>query len=129
MIPSRTISISILLLLIIVEVSFSPIVPTHANKSPTIVRLDPRLDRIVPVDAALEKIAEGLVWAEGPLWNRSGNYLLFSDVPNNRILKWKAGEGTSIFLKPSGYSGKEPFTGPEPGTNRLSYAQKGQLVC
>ena len=126
--PSGTISISLLLLLIMVEVSLVAFVPTHASKSPTIVRLDPRLDQIVPVDAALERIAEGFVWAEGPVWNRSGNYLLFSDVPNNRIVKWKAGEGTSIFLTPSGYNGKEPFTGREPGSNGLTYDKKGRLV-
>ncbi len=129
--PCRAMSISILLLLVIVEVSLLAIVQpstTHANKSPMIVRLDPRLDQIVPVDAALEKIADGFVWAEGPVWNRSGKYLLFSDVPNNRIVKWKAGEGISIFLIPSGYSGKEPFTGREPGSNGLTYDKEGRLV-
>lgn len=98
------------------------------SRPPTIVRLDPRLDQIVPVDAALEKIADGFVWSEGPVWNRSGNYLLFSDVPNDRIVKWKAGEGTSVFLARSGYSGKEPFTGREPGSNGLTYDKEGRLV-
>ncbi len=124
-------SISILLLLIVVDVSLSAVFrprPTHANTGPTIVRLDPRLDKLVPVDAKLEKIADGFVWAEGPVWNRSGNYLLFSDVPTDRIVKWKAGEGTSVFLTPSGYSGKDPFTGREPGSNGLTYDKEGRLV-
>ena len=84
---------------------------------PQIVRLDSRFDQIVPKDAALEKVAEGFMWAEGPVWNRAGGFLLFSDVPNNAIIKWKAGEGTGVFLKPSGYTGTEPFTGREPGSN------------
>ena len=123
--------ISVLFTVVIAGVSLFAIVPrsaSHASISPTIVRLDPRLDQIVPADAALEKIAEGFIWAEGPVWSRSGNYLLFSDVPKDRIVKWKAGEGTSIFLTPSGYSGKEPFTGREPGSNGLTYDKEGRLV-
>ncbi len=41
---------------------------------------DPRFDRLVPQDAVLEKIAEGFTWIEGPLWDRKGGYLLFSDM-------------------------------------------------
>ena len=93
-----------------------------------IVRLDPRLDKIVPQDAVIEKVADGFAWAEGPVWNRAGGYLLFSDVPNNAIIKWKAGEGASVFLKPSGYTGKEAFTGREPGSNGLTYDAEGRLV-
>lgn len=96
--------------------------------APAIVRLDPRLDKLVSADAKLEKIAEGLVWAEGPVWHRNGNYLLFSDVPNNRIVKWKAGEPTSVFLEPSGYHGSESFTGREPGSNGLTFDKEGRLV-
>ncbi|HEU4709911.1 MAG TPA: SMP-30/gluconolactonase/LRE family protein [Pyrinomonadaceae bacterium] len=100
----------------------------NAQSAPAVVRLDPRLDRIVPPDAALEKIAEGFVWAEGPVWSRTGNYLLFSDVPNNRIIKWKAGEATSTFLEQSGYTGSKPFTGREPGSNGLAFDKEGRLV-
>lgn len=98
------------------------------SPAPTIVRLDSRLDEIVPPDAVVEKVAEGFDWAEGPVWNRKGGYLLFSDVPRNSIIKWKAGEGASVFLKPSGYTGKEPFTGREPGSNGLTYDTEGRLV-
>lgn len=106
----------------------SSAVISAANPTPQIVRLDPRFDHIVPKDATLEKVADGFAWAEGPVWSRTGGYLLFSDVPNNAIIKWKAGEGTSVFLKPSGYTGKEPFTGREPGSNGLTYDAEGRLV-
>ena len=96
--------------------------------APQIVRVDPRLNQIVPPNAVLEKVAEGFTWAEGPAWNRGGGYLLFSDVPTNSIIKWKAGEGPSVFLKPSGYTGKEPFTGREPGSNGLTFDAEGRLV-
>lgn len=98
------------------------------NLAPRVVRLDTRLDQIVPKDAVLEKVAEGFDWAEGPVWNRAGKYLLFSDVPTNSIIKWKAGEGPSVYLKPSGYTGNEPFTGREPGSNGLTFDQEGRLV-
>lgn len=95
---------------------------------PTVVKLDPRFDELVPSDATLEKVAEGFSWAEGPVWNRAGGYLLFSDVPNNAIIKWKDGEVVSEFLKASGYTGRAKFTGREPGSNGLTFDPAGRLV-
>jgi gluconolactonase len=92
------------------------------------VRLDRRFDALVPPDAKLEKIADGFAWVEGPVWNRAGGYLLFSDIPNNSVIKWKEGEGTSLFLNSSGYTGKEPFPGREPGSNGLTFDRSGRLV-
>ena len=48
-----------------------------------IVRLDPRLDRLVPAGARLEPVAEGFSWVEGPVWDRRAGVLLFSDIPQN----------------------------------------------
>lgn len=95
---------------------------------PTIVRLDPRLDKIVPKEARLERVAEGIEWAEGPVWDHAGHYLLFSDVPRNSILKWETTKGLSIFKKPSGYTSSTPFTGREPGSNGLTFDAQGRLV-
>lgn len=94
-----------------------------------IIRKDPRFDRLVPADAKVEKLVDGHRWTEGPVWNRQQNYLLFSDIPNNAIYKWQEGKGESLFLQPAGYSGKEPFTGKEPGTNGLTYDAQGRLVA
>lgn len=95
-----------------------------------IVRLDPQFDKIIPPDAKLEKIVHGFEWTEGPVWDRTGGYLLFSDVPRNSIFKWKPGEGTSLFLKQSGYTGNEKFTGREPGSNGLAFDAQGRLhIC
>src|SRR4051794_17103727 len=84
----------------------------------TIERDDPRLDRIIPPDARVEKLAEGFDWAEGPVWVPSKGELLFSDVPRNTVYRWKEGEGVREFLKPSGYTGTTP-RGGEPGSNGL----------
>ncbi len=70
-----------------------------------IVRKDPRLDKLVPKDAQMEQLAEGFDWSEGPTWVKDGGYLLFSDIPRNSVMKWKEGEGISLFMKPSGYTG------------------------
>jgi gluconolactonase len=93
-----------------------------------IVRLDPRLDRLVASKAIVEKVADGFLWVEGPLWNRKEHYLLFSDIPNNAVYKWQEGNGVSLFLKPSGYTDSNPFQGKEPGSNGLAFDREGRLV-
>ncbi len=93
----------------------------------TIERLDSRLDQIVPKDARVERIAEGFDWAEGPVWDRRGGFLLFSDVPRNTVFKWQQGKGVSVFLKPSGYTGTTP-RGGEPGSNGLLMDSQGRLI-
>src|ERR1041385_578968 len=79
-----------------------------------IERLDPALDAIVPPAEKVERIADGFKWPEGPIWIRSG-YLLFGEIPSNSIRKWTPDGTVSILMQPSGYSGPEPFHGPEPG--------------
>ncbi len=96
--------------------------------SSAIVRLDPRFDRLVPKDATLERIADGFKWLEGPVWNRAGGFLLFSDIPANSVFKWQESAGVTLFLKPSGYSGATPFQGKEPGSNGLTFDRQGRLV-
>src|SRR5271157_1578842 len=93
----------------------------------TIERLDPRLDQIVPRAARVERIAEGFDWSEGPVWDRRGGFLLFSDVPRNTVFKWQQGKGVNVFLKPSGYTGTTP-RGGEPGSNGLLMDSQGRLV-
>lgn len=91
-------------------------------------RLDPRFDALIPPDAVIEVLADGLEWAEGPVWDAADDALLVSDVPRNVVLRWKEGEGLREFLSPSGYTGEEPFTGPEPGSNGLIFDAQGRLL-
>lgn len=83
-------------------------------------RWDPALDASVPRDWKVEKLAEGFGWAEGPLWVRSGGYLLFTDVPGNRIWKWSEAEGLEKFLEPSGATNPDPEIWREAGANGLA---------
>ncbi len=94
----------------------------------TIDRKDPRLDQFIPPGTKLERIAEGFDWAEGPVWVPAGGYVLFNDIPKNTTFKWKDGQGLSVYLKPSGYSGTAPFTGREPGANGLALDKDGRLL-
>jgi gluconolactonase len=56
-------------------------------------------------NAAIERIATGFRWAEGPVWFRDGGYLVFSDIPNNRMMRWLEEDGhLSVFRAPSNYT-------------------------
>jgi gluconolactonase len=56
-------------------------------------------------NAAVERLATGFRWAEGPVWFGDGRYLLWSDIPNNRIMKWEEETGrVSVFRKPSNFA-------------------------
>ncbi len=92
-----------------------------------IQRLDAAIDKLISTDAKIEVLASGFEWTEGPAWLKDSSYLLFSDIPNNSIMKWKEGEGTSVFMKPSGYTGVTNY-GYEPGSNGLLTDEQGQLV-
>ena len=92
-----------------------------------IIRLDPRFDKIVPKGAAIEKLAGGFAWSEGPVWLPKEGAVLFSDIPNNRVMRWKDGEGLSIYLRPAGYTGTAA-RGGETGSNGLLLDPDGNLI-
>ena len=67
--------------------------------------VDPRFARYKVQNAAVERLWTGARWAEGPVWFGDGRYLLFSDIPNNRMLRWLEDTGeVSVFRSPSNYS-------------------------
>ena len=93
-----------------------------------IERFDPRLDQLIPPGAKVERLGQGYDWSEGPVWDKKGGYLLFSDVPMNTVFKWAPGmSAPEVFLKPSGYTGQTP-RGGEPGSNGLVKDAQGRLV-
>src|SRR5262245_29211869 len=93
-------------------------------------RYDAALDEVLGPDAKLQVLASGFDWTEGPCWvPGSGNepgYLLFSDIPPNRINKWVEGQGVTLFMQPSGYTGVADYGG-EPGSNGLLLDPEGRL--
>ncbi|NWF92254.1 MAG: SMP-30/gluconolactonase/LRE family protein [Syntrophaceae bacterium] len=75
------------------------------------------LKHIVPEGSRAERLATGFHFTEGPVWNAKGGYLLFSDIPGNRIVKWTPENGISEFRAPSGKS------------NGLTIDKKGRLIA
>ena len=77
--------------------------PAQAYPDPAIITLDPRFEAIrPPMNAAVERLYTGCRWSEGPVWIGDMRSLLWSDILNNRILKWDEETGeVSIFRKPS----------------------------
>ncbi len=123
---SRTCRLCVLFAAILI--SAAPGAAAAAQSFGRIERLDPRFDSLIPVGVVLEKVADGIEWAEGPLWDERNGSLLFSDVPRNGVFRWKEGTGISQVLRRSGYSGAAPFTGREPGSNGLAFDGEGRLV-
>lgn len=76
----------------------------------------PGFDRIVSKDAQLERIATGCTFTEGPVWNAQGGYLLWSDMPEDKMRRWTPSEGMTIFRAPCNKS------------NGMAYDKQGRLV-
>jgi gluconolactonase len=92
-----------------------------------IERYDPAIDKLGPSDAKMEVIGEDFAWCEGPAWAPKLNCLLFSDIPNNAIMRWDEKSGVTLYLKPAGYTGDSP-RGGESGSNGLAIDRQGRLI-
>ena len=91
--------------------------PDSRYPDPRIKSLDPRF-RYRQGNAAIERIATGFRWAEGPVWFRDGGYLIFSDIPNNRVMRW---------LEEDGHL--STFRAPANDTNGNTRDREGRLIC
>jgi gluconolactonase len=91
---------------------------------------DPAFRRLIPEDHAVECIATGFAFTEGPVWN--GDHLLFSDIPNNRIVRWRRlpeGPEITTFRCPSGFPLAQPTKVEQMGSNGLTLDRQGRLVA
>src|SRR6185312_261104 len=76
--------------------------PSERYPDPAIRALDPAFDKYRIQLGAVERLATGCRWSEGPVWFGDGRFVLWSDIPNNRIMRWDEETGTvSVFRKPS----------------------------
>ena len=91
------------------------------------MRENARLDALIEPGTKIEMLASGFEWSEGPVWDRKNQFLLFSDIPNNAVMKWTREKGVELYLKPAGYTGVEPY-GKEPGSNGLILDPQGRLI-
>jgi gluconolactonase len=79
--------------------------PASRYPDPAIEILDARFERYRLKSAAIERLATGCRWAEGPVWFGDARCLAWSDIPNDRMLRWDEETGTvSVFRKPSNFA-------------------------
>src|SRR5690606_20448902 len=85
---------------------------------------------VADAGARIEKLTgDEFTWSEGPTWVRDGGgYLLFNDVPENRMYRWSQADGLSVFLEPSGYAGPPLDTIREGGANGLFTEAEGTVL-
>lgn len=78
---------------------------TTRYPDPAVQSLDPSFDKYRLPLAGVERLASGMRWAEGPVWFGDGRFLLWSDIPNNRIMRWDEATGdVGEFRKPSNFA-------------------------
>ncbi len=88
--------------------------------------IDKSFSKIVSKDSKIEKIADGFQFTEGPVWHKDG-YLLFTDIPANKIYKYEPGKGISVYLENSGYIGSDDEVKGQ-GANGLTFDNAGNLL-
>ncbi|QDZ02266.1 SMP-30/gluconolactonase/LRE family protein [Nitratireductor mangrovi] len=87
---------------------------------------DPRFRALIIENARLEELYSGCRWAEGPVWFSDANQLVWSDIPNQRMLRWLPGAGVSVFREPSNFANGNTRDGQgrlvtcEHGTRRVT---------
>ena len=79
--------------------------PSQRYPDPAVQILDPSFGKYRVYSALVEQLATGLRWAEGPVWFGDGRYVLFSDIPNNRIMRYDEATGqTGVFRHPANFA-------------------------
>ncbi|HCV28747.1 MAG TPA: hypothetical protein DGB32_10520, partial [Dehalococcoidia bacterium] len=86
-----------------------PLIAGETHLEPQYEILSDAFSRLIDPDARLRKLGEGYLWAEGTTWvpdvsEEGGGYLLWSDIPNDRMLRWSESDGTTTFRQPCGYT-------------------------
>jgi len=83
----------------------SPVVLNERVPDPAVQALDPSFEKYRVPLASVERLSQGFSWAEGPVWLGDARCLYWSDIPNNRIMRWDDETGaTSVYRKPSNYA-------------------------
>ena len=107
--------------------SREPVAVAPQEVNVTVERRDPAINRIVPANAKIFKLADGFDFIEGPVWVGSGA-LLFSDPNRNRIYRYTEAGELSVFRDQSGYDGADIGAYTQPGSNGLTLDAEGRLT-
>jgi gluconolactonase len=110
-----------------VEKPVENLVESDVGSVGSVLRLDPALNALVPLDATVEKVAGGFEFIEGPVWLPGlPGRLLFSDIPANTVYSWSEDVGSEVFLHP--VMPEESDTGAVGGSNGLALDAEGRLI-
>jgi len=84
--------------------------PTTYFTDPDVLTVDPAFNGLVQANTSIKRIWTGALWTEGPAWNSQGRFLLWSDIPSNRQMRWMEDDGhVSVFRSPSNNSNGNTF--------------------
>jgi gluconolactonase len=84
--------------------------PTTYFNDPDVITVDPSFNKYLQPNSAITRLWTGALWTEGPAWNAQGRYVVFSDIPNNRQMRWLEDDGrVSVFRMPSNNSNGNSF--------------------
>jgi len=84
--------------------------PTTYFTDPDVISVDPSFNGLRQPNAPIQRLWTGALWSEGPAWSSQGRYLVWSDIPNNRQLRWLEDNGrVSVFRSPSNNSNGNTF--------------------
>ena len=115
----------------LVALSAAPLSALAQTETPAgagvVIRVDPRFDALVPAGAMIERVADGFVFLEGPVWRNADSRLFYSDLRGNAIYQWTAAEGVRDVAKPF-------FTGDGTGLrgvgpNGIALDAEGRLLA
>ncbi len=76
---------------------------------PDIVALDKKFEKYMIGNTSIQRVWTGALWAEGPAWSGQGRYLVWSDIPNNRQMRWMEEDGHVSTFRASDYSNGNTF--------------------
>jgi gluconolactonase len=84
--------------------------PTTYFTDPDVLTIDPMFNGLRQPNAAIKRLWTGALWSEGPAWSGVGRYLVWSDIPNNRQMRWLEDDGSvTVFRTPSNNSNGNTF--------------------
>ena len=84
--------------------------PTTYFSDPDVLTIDPSFDSLTQANTSIKRLWTGALWVEGPAWSSQGRYLVWSDIPNNRQLRWLEDDGrVTVFRSPSNNSNGNTF--------------------
>lgn len=115
------------------DTSAEPFAVAPEEVNVEVVRKDPAIDGIVPLNPKILRVADNFLFTEGPVWDARSTSLLFSDPNRNRIYRYTPDTGAAagrlqVFREKSGYEGADVAAYGQPGSNGLTFDREGRLT-